>query len=52
MMEHTAKATQEQQKGTAHLLESVSDVKDAADIVKRGAEEEDSEREASHGSLA
>ena len=40
MMEHTAKATQEQQTGTAHLLESVSEVKDAADIVKRGAEED------------
>ena len=40
MNEHTAKATQEQQTGTAHLLESVSDVKDAADIVKRGAGEE------------
>ena len=41
MIEHTAKATQEQQKGTAHLLESVSEVKDpGGDRVRRNAEEE------------
>lgn len=40
MMGQIANATQEHGKGTSYLLESVSDVKDAADVVKQSTEEE------------